>query len=116
MAKLEPEDRARLDAFKDVIVKHAHLQEVDDQLALWVEEHTDSPERRPTALSFPSSFWSRFRQIRDSTFGSITTGKSSMPSKSTCWSKNFWEVWPTSWPHPKRPAPNWAPSIGSRCA
>src|SRR6266571_614275 len=41
MAKLEPEDRARLDAFKDVIVKHAHLQEVDDQLALWVEEHTD---------------------------------------------------------------------------
>ena len=42
MAKLEPEDRARLDAFKDVIVKHAHLQEVDDQLSLWVEEHTDA--------------------------------------------------------------------------
>src|SRR6266566_3210623 len=42
MAKLEPEDRARLDAFKDVIVKHAHLQEVDDQLSLWAEEHTDA--------------------------------------------------------------------------
>src|SRR5712691_4273659 len=42
MAKLEPEARAQLDAFKDVIVKHAHLQEVDDQLALWVEEHTDA--------------------------------------------------------------------------
>src|SRR6266536_4710396 len=42
MAKLEPEDRARLDAYKDVIVKHAHLQEVDDQLSLWVEEHADA--------------------------------------------------------------------------
>jgi DNA polymerase III delta prime subunit len=42
MAKLEPEDRARLDAFKAVTVKHAHLQEVDDQLSLWVEEHTDA--------------------------------------------------------------------------
>jgi len=42
MAQLTPEDRARLDAFKAVIVKHAHLQEVDDQLSLWVEEHTDA--------------------------------------------------------------------------
>jgi DNA polymerase III delta prime subunit len=42
MAKLEPEARARLDAFKAVIVKHAHLTRVDDQLSLWVEEHTDA--------------------------------------------------------------------------
>ncbi len=42
MAQLTPEARARLDAFKAVIVKHAHLQEVDDQLSLWVEEHTDA--------------------------------------------------------------------------
>jgi DNA polymerase III delta prime subunit len=42
MAQLTPEARTRLDAFKDVTVKHAHLQEVDDQLSLWVEEHTDA--------------------------------------------------------------------------
>src|SRR5258708_33853903 len=42
MAQLTSEARARLDAFKAVIVKHAHLQEVDDQLSLWVEEHTDA--------------------------------------------------------------------------
>jgi DNA polymerase III delta prime subunit len=42
MAQLTPEGRRRLDAFKAVIVKHAHLQEVDDQLSLWVEEHTDA--------------------------------------------------------------------------
>jgi DNA polymerase III delta prime subunit len=42
MAKLSPEARAHLDAFKGVTVKHAHLQEVDDQLSLWVEEHTDA--------------------------------------------------------------------------
>src|SRR5712692_5577302 len=42
MAQLTPEARARLDAFKDVTVKHAHLQAVDDQLSLWVEEHTDA--------------------------------------------------------------------------
>ena len=42
MAQLTPEARAQLDAFKAVIVKHAHLQEVDDQLSLWVEEHTDA--------------------------------------------------------------------------
>jgi DNA polymerase III delta prime subunit len=42
MAKLTPEDRARLDAFKDVTVKHAHLTRVDEQLSLWVEEHTDA--------------------------------------------------------------------------
>jgi len=42
MAQLTPEDRARLDAFKTVTVKHAHLTRVDDQLSLWVEEHTDA--------------------------------------------------------------------------
>src|SRR5258708_8395463 len=42
MAQLTQEDRAQLDACKAVIVKHAHLQEVDDQLSLWVEEHTDA--------------------------------------------------------------------------
>ena len=30
MAQLTPEDRARLDAFKAVTVKHAHLTRVDD--------------------------------------------------------------------------------------
>ncbi len=42
MAQLTPEDRVRLDAFKAVTVKHAHLTRVDDQLSLWVEEHTDA--------------------------------------------------------------------------
>ncbi len=42
MTQLTPEARARLDAFKTVTVKHAYLQEVDDQLSLWVEEHTDA--------------------------------------------------------------------------
>lgn len=42
MAKLSPEARARLDAFKAVTVKHAHLAAVDEQLSLWVEEHTDA--------------------------------------------------------------------------
>src|SRR5215471_3633223 len=42
MAKLSPEARAQLDSFKAVTVKHAHLQEVDDQLSLWVEEHADA--------------------------------------------------------------------------
>jgi len=42
MAQLTLEDRGRLDAFKAVTVKHAHLMRVDDQLSLWVEEHTDA--------------------------------------------------------------------------
>src|SRR5258706_10706194 len=42
MAKLEPEARIRLDAFKAVTVKHAQLQAVDDQLSLWVEEHAEA--------------------------------------------------------------------------
>lgn len=42
MAQFTPEDRTRLETFKAVIVKHAHLQEADDQLSLWVEEHTDA--------------------------------------------------------------------------
>src|SRR5436305_2544218 len=42
MAQLTLEDRTRLDAFKAVTVKHAHLTHVDDQLSLWVEEHTDA--------------------------------------------------------------------------
>ena len=42
MAQLTPEARTRLDAFKNVTVKHAHLTRVDDQLSLWVEEHTDA--------------------------------------------------------------------------
>src|SRR5215467_11430585 len=42
MAQLTPEDRVRLETFKAVTVKHAHLQEADDQLSLWVEEHTDA--------------------------------------------------------------------------
>ncbi len=42
MAKLTPEAKARLEAFKAVTVGHAHLKEVDEQLSLWVEEHTDA--------------------------------------------------------------------------
>lgn len=42
MAQLNPEDRTRLETFKAATVKHAHLQEADDQLSLWVEEHTDA--------------------------------------------------------------------------
>jgi len=42
VAQLTLEDRGRLDAFKAVTVKHAHLMRVDDQLSLWVEEHTDA--------------------------------------------------------------------------
>jgi hypothetical protein len=42
MAKLSPENQARLDAFKAVTVRHAHLKEVDEQLSLWVEEHADA--------------------------------------------------------------------------
>ncbi|GHO56241.1 ATP-binding protein [Ktedonobacter robiniae] len=42
MAKLSAEARAQLDTFKAVTVKHTHLQAVDDQLSLWVEEHTDA--------------------------------------------------------------------------
>src|SRR6266567_2386877 len=42
MAQLTPAERAQLETFKDVIVKHAHLRHVDDQLSLWVEEHTDA--------------------------------------------------------------------------
>ncbi len=42
MAKFSPETRARLDVFKAVTVKHEHLQAVDEQLSLWVEEHTDA--------------------------------------------------------------------------
>ena len=42
MAQLTLEARTRLDAFKAVTVKHAHLTRVDDQLSLWVEEHTDA--------------------------------------------------------------------------
>ena len=42
MAQLTPEDRAQMETFKAVTVKHAHLQEADDQLSLWVEEHTDA--------------------------------------------------------------------------
>ena len=42
MAQLTPEARARLNTFKNVAVKHAHLTRVDDQLSLWVEEHTDA--------------------------------------------------------------------------
>ena len=42
MAQLTPEARAQLDAFKAVTVKHARLSEVDEQLSLLVEEHTDA--------------------------------------------------------------------------
>src|SRR6266550_8225584 len=42
MAQLTPEARVRLDTFKAVTVKHTHLTRVDDQLSLWVEEHTDA--------------------------------------------------------------------------
>ncbi len=42
MAQLTPDARARLEAFKAVVVKHAHLQDVDDQLSLRVEEHADA--------------------------------------------------------------------------
>jgi len=42
MAQLTPDARARLEALKAVVVKHAHLQDVDDQLSLRVEEHADA--------------------------------------------------------------------------
>lgn len=42
MAQLTSEARAQLDAFKAVTVKHARLSEVDEQLSLLVEEHTDA--------------------------------------------------------------------------
>src|SRR5438094_8880056 len=42
MAYLTGEARARLDAFKAVMVKHARLSEVDAALRLLIEEHTDS--------------------------------------------------------------------------
>jgi hypothetical protein len=42
MVQLTPDARARLEAFKAVVVKHAHLQDVDDQLSLRVEEHADA--------------------------------------------------------------------------
>src|SRR5947209_651978 len=42
MAYLTGEARARLDAFKAVMVKHARLQEVDAALSLAIEEHADS--------------------------------------------------------------------------
>ncbi|HEX4202948.1 MAG TPA: ATP-binding protein [Ktedonobacteraceae bacterium] len=42
MAKLSTEARTQLDTFKAVTVKHAHLTRVDEQLSLWVEEHTDA--------------------------------------------------------------------------
>ncbi|SRR5258708_8533428 len=140
MAQLTPEDRAQLDAFKAVIVKHAHLQEVDDQLSLWVEEHTDathvllcgpggggrvkSPERCGRTVhergvrslrGSDSLGLCQSHRIWDPTFGWITTGKSSMRSKSICWSKNWWGTWLTSWLRLKPPAQNWAQSIGSRC-
>src|SRR5436305_12380537 len=38
MAYLTSEARAKLDAFKAVTVKHARLQEIDDQMSLLVEE------------------------------------------------------------------------------
>src|SRR5436190_6537804 len=42
MGYLTSEARAKLDAFKAVTVKHARLQEIDDQMSLLVEEHTDA--------------------------------------------------------------------------
>src|SRR5437588_6995191 len=42
MAYLTGEARACLDAFKAVMVKHAHLSEVDAELRLLIEEHADS--------------------------------------------------------------------------
>jgi hypothetical protein len=42
MAYLTGEARARLDAFKAVMVKHARLQEVDQAMSLIIEEHADA--------------------------------------------------------------------------
>jgi hypothetical protein len=42
MAYLTGDARARLDAFKAVMVKHARLSEVDTALSLAIEEHADS--------------------------------------------------------------------------
>ncbi len=42
MAYLTGEARAQLDAFKSVMVKHARLQEVDQEMCLAIEEHADS--------------------------------------------------------------------------
>jgi hypothetical protein len=42
MAHLTPEAKALVKAFTAVTVKHDHLQKVDDELSLLVEEHTDA--------------------------------------------------------------------------
>ncbi|MFL5653497.1 MAG: ATP-binding protein, partial [Ktedonobacteraceae bacterium] len=42
MVYLTGEARAQLDAFKAVMVKHARLQEVDQEMSLAIEEHADS--------------------------------------------------------------------------
>jgi hypothetical protein len=42
MAYLTGEARARLDAFKEVTVKHARLQDVDRAMQLSIEEHADA--------------------------------------------------------------------------
>jgi hypothetical protein len=42
MAYFTAEARARLDAFKAVMVKHARLSEIDADLSLAIEEHADS--------------------------------------------------------------------------
>ena len=42
MAYLTGDARARLDAFKAVMVKHARLSEIDADLSLAIEEHADS--------------------------------------------------------------------------
>jgi tRNA A37 threonylcarbamoyladenosine biosynthesis protein TsaE len=39
MARMTPEDRARLDVFKDVKVKHPRLEEVDRLVSQMIEEH-----------------------------------------------------------------------------
>ena len=109
MAQLTPEARTRLDAFKNVTVKHAHLTRVDDQLSLWVEEHTDAThvllcgpggvgkskalgvvatrfkDEEPDRFVVPILLLEPIHQISDLTFGWITTGKSSKHSKSICW-------------------------------
>jgi hypothetical protein len=139
MAQLTLEDRGRLDAFKAVTVKHAHLTRVDDQLSLWVEEHTDATHvllcgpggvGKSKVLSVVAE---RFKDEEQDRFvvpilllepippdlgpylRLIITGKSSMRSKSICWSKNWWGTWLTSWPRRKPLAQNLVPSIGSRC-
>jgi hypothetical protein len=139
MAQLTPEARAKLDAFKTVTVKHAHLREVDEQLSLLVEEHTDATHvllcgpggvGKSKVLKVVAERFTREEADRfvvpilllepippdlGPYLRLVTHGKSPTRSKSISWSKNSWGRWPTSWPRPKRHGPGRARPIGLIC-